>query len=79
MPSTVVVPPAQQRPHQHDVITTELIQKYLDENQNLILAILENQNVGKLNECVLYQQRWGGGAKLDPGLKARLLSKVQPD
>ena len=28
------------------VVTTELIQKYLDENQQLILAILENQNVG---------------------------------
>jgi hypothetical protein len=32
-------------------ITTELIQKYLDENKQLILAILDNQNLGKLNEC----------------------------
>ena len=37
------------------VVTTELIQKYLDENQQLILAILENQNVGKLAECAKYQ------------------------
>ena len=39
------------------VVTTELIQKYLDENQQLILAILENQNVGKLAECARYQAR----------------------
>ncbi|KAF0894928.1 hypothetical protein E2562_004928 [Oryza meyeriana var. granulata] len=32
-------------------ITTEQIQKYLDENKQLILAILENQNLGKLAEC----------------------------
>jgi hypothetical protein len=32
-------------------ISTELIQKYLDENKQLILAILDNQNLGKLNEC----------------------------
>ena len=39
------------------VVTTELIQKYLDENQQLILAILENQNVGKLVECAKYQTK----------------------
>lgn len=39
------------------VITTELIQKYLDENQQLILAILENQNVGKLHDCAQYQAK----------------------
>ncbi|CAL54353.1 SSXT [Ostreococcus tauri] len=39
------------------VVTTELIQKYLDENQQLILAILENQNVGKLAECARYQTK----------------------
>ena len=39
------------------VVTTELIQKYLDENQQLILAILENQNVGKLTECAKYQTK----------------------
>ncbi|GMH18312.1 hypothetical protein Nepgr_020153 [Nepenthes gracilis] len=36
-------------------ITTEQIQKYLDENKRLILAILENQNLGKLAECAQYQ------------------------
>ena len=39
------------------VVTTELIQKYLNENEQLILAILENQNVGKLQECAQYQAR----------------------
>lgn len=38
-------------------ITTELIQQYLDENKQLILAILDNQNLGKLNECAQYQTR----------------------
>ncbi|KAA8533549.1 hypothetical protein F0562_031017 [Nyssa sinensis] len=38
-----------------NTITTEQIQKYLDENKNLILAILENQNLGKLTECAEYQ------------------------
>jgi len=38
-------------------ITTELIQKYLDENKQLILAILDNQNLGKLNECATYQAK----------------------
>ncbi|XP_024393362.1 uncharacterized protein [Physcomitrium patens] len=37
-------------------ITTELIQKYLDENKQLILAILDNQNLGKLNECATRYQ-----------------------
>ncbi|CAE6143362.1 unnamed protein product [Arabidopsis arenosa] len=36
-------------------ITTEQIQKYLDENKKLIMAILENQNLGKLAECAQYQ------------------------
>mmetsp|Transcript_35814 Transcript_35814/g.113217 ORF Transcript_35814/g.113217 Transcript_35814/m.113217 type:complete len:157 (+) Transcript_35814:306-776(+) len=48
------VPPGQPRQPQ---ITTELIQKYLDENQTLILAILENQNLGKLSDCAQYQAR----------------------
>ncbi|KAJ7557498.1 hypothetical protein O6H91_05G128900 [Diphasiastrum complanatum] len=38
-------------------ITTELIQKYLDENKQLILAILDNQNLGKLRECAAYQSK----------------------
>ncbi|KAK1310126.1 GRF1-interacting factor 3 [Acorus calamus] len=36
-------------------ITTEQIQKYLDENKQLIMAILDNQNMGKLAECAQYQ------------------------
>jgi hypothetical protein len=28
--------------------------QYLDENKQLILAILDNQNLGKLNECATY-------------------------
>ncbi|KAG9129386.1 hypothetical protein Leryth_023748 [Lithospermum erythrorhizon] len=36
-------------------ITTEQIQKYLDENKKLILAILDNQNLGKLAECAQYE------------------------
>ncbi|XP_047338333.1 GRF1-interacting factor 2-like [Impatiens glandulifera] len=36
-------------------ITTEQIQKYLDENKKLILAILDNQKLGKLAECAQYQ------------------------
>ncbi|XP_058190110.1 GRF1-interacting factor 2-like isoform X2 [Rhododendron vialii] len=36
-------------------LTTDQIQKYLEENKKLILAILENQNLGKLAECAQYQ------------------------
>nr|XP_018486753.1 PREDICTED: GRF1-interacting factor 2 [Raphanus sativus] len=36
-------------------ITTEQIQNYLDENKKLIMAIMENQNLGKLAECAQYQ------------------------
>ncbi|GLJ31173.1 hypothetical protein SUGI_0624670 [Cryptomeria japonica] len=38
-------------------ITTDHIQKYLDENKQLILAIMDNQNLGKLNECAQYQAK----------------------
>ncbi|GAB4826123.1 grf1-interacting factor [Ancistrocladus abbreviatus] len=38
-------------------ITTEQIQKYLDENKRLILAIMEYQNLGKLAECAGYQDQ----------------------
>ncbi|KAL3846089.1 hypothetical protein ACJIZ3_003492 [Penstemon smallii] len=38
-----------------NLISTEQIQKYLDENRNLIMAILENQNLGKMAECAQYQ------------------------
>jgi hypothetical protein len=27
--------------------------QYLDENKQLILAILDNQNLGKLNDCAM--------------------------
>ncbi|KAM7476566.1 hypothetical protein LguiB_023809 [Lonicera macranthoides] len=36
-------------------ITTDQIQKYLDDNKKLILDIMENQNLGKLDECAQYQ------------------------
>ncbi|XP_071716271.1 GRF1-interacting factor 3-like [Rutidosis leptorrhynchoides] len=36
-------------------ITTDQIQKFLDENKQLILAIMNNQNLGKLAECAQYQ------------------------
>ncbi|CAI5986082.1 unnamed protein product [Closterium sp. NIES-64] len=48
--------PVQSSPYSGNVITTELIQKYLDENKQLILAILDNQNLGKLNECAQLQR-----------------------
>ncbi|KAI3457949.1 hypothetical protein Pfo_014612 [Paulownia fortunei] len=38
-----------------NLVSTEQIQKYLDENKNLIMAILENQNMGKMAECAQYQ------------------------
>lgn len=38
-------------------VTTEIVQKYLDENKQLILAILDNQNLGKLNECATFQAK----------------------
>ncbi|KAK8513179.1 hypothetical protein V6N13_032428 [Hibiscus sabdariffa] len=39
-----------QQPPQLMNITTEQIQKYLDENKELIMAIMENQNQGKVAE-----------------------------
>ncbi|MBA0754718.1 hypothetical protein Gogos_021947 [Gossypium gossypioides] len=44
-----------QQPPQLMNITTEQIQKYLDENKELIMAIMENQNQGKLAESASYQ------------------------
>ncbi|KAM3343969.1 GRF1-interacting factor 2 [Capsicum chinense] len=38
-------------------VTTDQIQKYLDENKTLILAILDHQNLGKLAECAQYQAK----------------------
>uniref|UniRef100_A0A6N2KZ64 SS18 N-terminal domain-containing protein n=1 Tax=Salix viminalis TaxID=40686 RepID=A0A6N2KZ64_SALVM len=45
----------QQSPQQMLSITTEQIQKYLEENKQLIMAILENQNKGNVSECASYQ------------------------
>lgn len=36
-------------------ISTEQIQKLLDDNKKLIMAILEQQNLGKVTECAQYQ------------------------
>ncbi|PQQ21730.1 GRF1-interacting factor 3 isoform X1 [Prunus yedoensis var. nudiflora] len=38
-----------------DRISIMPVAKYLDENKKLILAILDNQNLGKLAECAQYQ------------------------
>lgn len=38
-----------------NAITTEQIQKCLEDNKNLIMAIMENQNLGKFQECAQYQ------------------------
>ncbi|TKY74035.1 GRF1-interacting factor 2 [Spatholobus suberectus] len=38
-------------------LTTEQIQKYLEENKELILAILEYQNMGKFTEIAQYQAK----------------------
>ena len=34
-----------------------LLRQYLEENAHLIEAILQNQNLGRLKECVHYQQQ----------------------
>lgn len=38
-------------------VTTDHIQQYLDENKQLILAILDNQNNGKVEECERHQAK----------------------
>ncbi|KAK1421170.1 hypothetical protein QVD17_23312 [Tagetes erecta] len=38
-------------------LTTDHIQQYLDENKSLILKIVENQNSGKMTECVEHQAK----------------------
>ncbi|KAF3323482.1 GRF1-interacting factor 2-like protein [Carex littledalei] len=37
------------------IVTTDQIQKYLDENKQLILTILDNQNMGKMSESAQFQ------------------------
>ncbi|KAK1392170.1 GRF1-interacting factor 3 [Heracleum sosnowskyi] len=45
-------PPSSMKPAPPSkLVSTEQIQKYLEENKNLILAILEHQNQGKVAEC----------------------------
>ncbi|CAK7324261.1 unnamed protein product [Dovyalis caffra] len=53
IPSSLLA--AGQAPQQMLNITTEQIQKYLEENKQLIMAILENQNKGNFSECASYQ------------------------
>lgn len=48
---------SQQKPEIQTPMTTEFIQRCLDENQTLIFAIIENQKLGKLKECQQYQNR----------------------
>ncbi|KAL5567684.1 hypothetical protein UlMin_024259 [Ulmus minor] len=38
-------------------ISTEDIQKCLEENKQLIMAIMENQNMGKFNDCAPHRER----------------------
>ena len=35
-------------------VTTETVQRVLDENQHLIIAVLENQKLGKIEESTKY-------------------------
>jgi hypothetical protein len=39
------------------LLSTEQIQKYLDENEQLIFAIIENQKLGRIKECQQYQTK----------------------
>ncbi|GAB5360691.1 hypothetical protein AAMO2058_000648800 [Amorphochlora amoebiformis] len=53
---------AQQQSHQrtstaHRQLTPQLIAKYLHENNVLIQAIYENQNLGKLKQASQYQMK----------------------
>eukprot|EP00191_Tetraselmis_sp_GSL018_P008940 CAMPEP_0177609340 /NCGR_PEP_ID=MMETSP0419_2-20121207/19025_1 /TAXON_ID=582737 /ORGANISM="Tetraselmis sp., Strain GSL018" /LENGTH=226 /DNA_ID=CAMNT_0019104235 /DNA_START=59 /DNA_END=735 /DNA_ORIENTATION=+ len=58
-PASALGPPAPSLPSgtKPASISTEQIQKYLEENKTLITIILEHQNQGKLQECAQYQQR----------------------
>jgi len=39
-------------------LTTEQIQKYLDENEQLIFAIIENQQRGRTKECQQFEKKF---------------------
>lgn len=65
-------------PYQGKPITTDLVQKVLDENRSLIFAVLENQNLQRLAECSRYQARLQQNliflatvADAQPGLRKR--------
>ncbi|CAG9461144.1 unnamed protein product [Pedinophyceae sp. YPF-701] len=38
-------------------VTTEVVQRYLEENELLIKAIVDHQNQGRLDECTQYQAK----------------------
>ncbi|KAL4458560.1 hypothetical protein ABPG75_013425 [Micractinium tetrahymenae] len=48
-------PAAQAQPKR--ILTTVEIQQMLEENAKLISAIVENQNMGRLDQCLEYQKR----------------------
>lgn len=52
-PQMFNTPPSQSQPT--TLVSTEQIQKYLEENKQLILAIMEHQNLGKGNDTAQYQ------------------------
>ncbi|KAG2388414.1 hypothetical protein C9374_000578 [Naegleria lovaniensis] len=49
--------PQQQQPSAQPEITTQTIQNYLDENQQLIFGILERQKQGQFDQCEALQQK----------------------
>lgn len=52
-------------PSRDTSITDEdLIQKYIDENKQLILMILEKQKGGKLHECAIYREKLRANLKV---------------
>ncbi|XP_022722925.1 GRF1-interacting factor 2-like isoform X2 [Durio zibethinus] len=75
-----------QQPPQFMNITTGQIQKYLDENKELIMVILENQNQGKLPESASLQAQLQKNlmylakiADAQPPASASSQSAVQPE
>ena len=49
------VTPGHSQPKPQPVLSTEMIQSYLDQNQLFIAAIVENQSMGKLQASMEYQ------------------------
>lgn len=56
-PEGVPSVPLMNLPDDSQPITTEVIQQYLEENQILIQAVVENQNAGNLDLCAKYQKK----------------------